>query len=85
MAIFDFLKEKKMREETVITFPALLGAVSRGQYVKMKEIPDEIFSTGVLVPAAALSRRRERYTRRSAGRSVRWRIRFMQSVSRQAG
>ena len=48
MAIFDFLKEKKMREETVITFPALLGAVSRGQYVKMKEIPDEIFSTGVL-------------------------------------
>ena len=29
MAIFDFLKEKKMREETVITFPALLGAVSR--------------------------------------------------------
>ena len=49
MAILDFLKEKKGRETAEkITFPASLGAVSKGQYIQMKEIPDEIFSAGVL-------------------------------------
>lgn len=49
MGLFDILKGKNNAaapEEVV--FPATLGAVSKGNYVSMSKIPDEVFSTGIL-------------------------------------
>lgn len=48
MGLFDFLKNKKQDAPSAVTFPALIGAVAKGTYVEMSEIPDEVFSTGVL-------------------------------------
>lgn len=49
MGIFDFVKGKASAEAAeVITFPAVLGAVSKGTFVDMEQIPDEVFSAGVL-------------------------------------
>lgn len=46
---FDILKGKGGSEPAPeVTFPAVLGAAARGQYVPMSQIPDEIFSAGVL-------------------------------------
>lgn len=49
MGLFDKLKSKlgEQAAETV-TFPAVLGAACDGKYVAMKDIPDEVFSMGVL-------------------------------------
>lgn len=44
--LFDFLKKKPAQEE--ITFPATLGAVAKGTFLPMDQIPDAVFSTGVL-------------------------------------
>ena len=49
MGLFDKLKKKS--EPAVpapVTYPALLGAVAAGTFVTMAQIPDEVFSTGVL-------------------------------------
>lgn len=46
MGLFDFLKNKPAPAET--TFPVALGAVAKGKFVTMTEIPDAVFSTGVL-------------------------------------
>lgn len=49
MGLFDKLKKKP--ESTVpapVTYPALLGAMAAGTFVSMAQIPDEVFSTGVL-------------------------------------
>lgn len=49
MGLLDFVKGKASAEkEEVITFPAVLGAVSKGTFVDMGQIPDEVFSAGVL-------------------------------------
>lgn len=49
MGIFDFAKGKASAQTAeVITFPAALGAVSKGMFVDMEQIPDEVFSAGVL-------------------------------------
>ena len=49
MGLFSFLKGK---EPTVslseITFPVTLGAVAKGNFVSMAEIPDEVFSSGAM-------------------------------------
>ena len=49
MGLFDFLKTKE-KEPTpaAVTFPAVLGAVAKGAFVPMDQIPDEVFSTGVM-------------------------------------
>ena len=47
MGLFDFLKNKE-KPASVITYPAVLGAVSSGTVVPMSEIPDEVFSQGIL-------------------------------------
>lgn len=44
--LFDFLKKKPAQEE--VTFPAALGAVAGGTFLPMEQIPDAVFSTGVL-------------------------------------
>ena len=46
MGIFDFLKNKS--ESVQITFPVQLGAAAKGCFVPMEQIPDEMFSTGIL-------------------------------------
>lgn len=46
MGLFDKLFKKEQPEE--ITFPLALGASANGTMVAMEEIPDEVFSTGVL-------------------------------------
>lgn len=49
MGLFDILKGKNsgtVPEEVV--FPVTLGAVSKGKYVSMSKISDEVFSTGIL-------------------------------------
>lgn len=44
MGLFDFLKEKQPEPE----FPTTLGAPAGGTLVAMEDIPDPVFSTGVL-------------------------------------
>lgn len=46
MGFFDFLKGKE--QPASITFPVDLGAVAKGRFVAMENIPDPVFSTGVL-------------------------------------
>ena len=49
MGLFDFLKGKEKADEpAAVTFPAVLGAVAKGTFVPMDQIPDEVFSTGAL-------------------------------------
>lgn len=48
MGLFDFLKGKEEPTPAPITFPVDLGAVTKGEYVSMENIPDPVFSTGVL-------------------------------------
>ena len=49
MGFFDFLKGKGSEpEQAAVTFPAILGAPTQGTFVAMGQIPDEMFSTGVL-------------------------------------
>ena len=45
MAFRDLFKKK---EAAVVTFPAVLGAPAKGTFVTMSEIPDTVFSGGVL-------------------------------------
>ncbi len=45
MGLFDRFREKK---PAPLAFPATLGAVTSGTFVPMNQIPDEVFSSGVL-------------------------------------
>lgn len=45
MGLFDRLREKKT---PAAAFPATLGAVAAGTFVPMDQIPDAVFSAGVL-------------------------------------
>lgn len=46
MGLFDFLKGKEKPE--AVPFPAVLGATAKGTCIPMEEVPDPVFSTGVL-------------------------------------
>lgn len=46
MGIFGFMK--KGQEPAPIHYPAELGAAAAGTFVAMEQIPDQVFSTGVL-------------------------------------
>ena len=50
MGLFDFMKakDKSQPSPAVPVFPDTLGAAAKGTFVTMAEIPDEVFSTGVL-------------------------------------
>lgn len=49
MAFLDFLKGKNTGGSPAgISFPAELGGCAEGMFVPMDQIPDEVFSTGVL-------------------------------------
>lgn len=49
MGFLDFLKGKGSEpEQAAVTFPVILGAPAQGAFVAMTQIPDEVFSTGVL-------------------------------------
>lgn len=48
MGFFDFLKGKEQNAPLVVTFPAALGATSKGNFVAMADVPDTMFSTGVM-------------------------------------
>ena len=49
MGFFDFLKGKETEAAPIaVQYPAILGAVAKGEFVTMSHIPDEVFSTGVL-------------------------------------
>lgn len=49
MGLFDKLKKRPEADAPgSITYPATLGAVSAGTFVTMSQIPDEVFSAGVL-------------------------------------
>ena len=49
MGLFDFLKTKEPAPASAaVTFPAMLGAVAKGTAIPMKQIPDEVFSSGVM-------------------------------------
>lgn len=45
MGIFGFKKEKKAEK---LSFPAIIGAPTTGEFVTMKEIPDKVFSQGMM-------------------------------------
>lgn len=46
MGLFDFLKNKE--EPAAVTFPAVLDAAAKGTFVPMAEVPDEVFSQGIM-------------------------------------
>lgn len=49
MGLFGFLKDKgKERPAPAVNAPEVLGAPAKGTFVAMEQIPDEVFSTGVL-------------------------------------
>nr|WP_217933822.1 PTS glucose transporter subunit IIA [Enterocloster clostridioformis] len=49
MGLLGFLKGKEQTHEAAApVFPLTLGATAKGTLVPMNEIPDEVFSTGVL-------------------------------------
>lgn len=49
MALLDFLKGKKAEPvPAAVSFPVSLGAPAEGRFVSMSQIPDEVFSTGIL-------------------------------------
>ena len=49
MGLFDFLKTKETAPApAAAVFPAVLGAVTKGTFVPMNQIPDEVFSAGVM-------------------------------------
>lgn len=55
MGFLDFLKGKGGEpEQAAATFPAILGAPAQGAFVAMDQIPDEVFSTGVLGPCCGV-------------------------------
>ena len=53
MGLFDFLK-KSPAAPAAVTFPADIGAVANGRFVAQEELPDELFSTGVLGPCCGV-------------------------------
>lgn len=50
MGIFGFIKKEKSPAAT----PIILGAAAKGTFVPMKDIPDEVFSSGVLGPCCGI-------------------------------
>ena len=49
MGLFDFMKGKGNTETPEpVTYPVILGAAAKGKFVPMAEIPDEVFSAGIL-------------------------------------
>ena len=49
MGLLDLFKGKGSEpEEAAVTFPVILGAPTQGTFVSMDQIPDEMFSSGVL-------------------------------------
>lgn len=53
MGLRDLFKKKE--EAVEIPFPAALGAPADGTFVTMNQIPDEVFSTGVLGPCCGIT------------------------------
>lgn len=48
MGLFGFLKGKGPEAPAPVSFPASLGSASAGTYVPMAQIPDEMFSQGIM-------------------------------------
>lgn len=49
MGLFGFLKGKEAAATPVaVTFPVVLGAAAKGTVVPMNQVPDEVFSQGIL-------------------------------------
>ena len=48
MGLFDFLKNKDKEQPSAPTFPAVLGAPCKGSFVPMDQVPDEVFSQGIM-------------------------------------
>lgn len=48
MGLFGFLKGKEPEAPAPVSFPASLGSASAGTYVPMAQIPDEMFSQGIM-------------------------------------
>jgi len=53
MGLRDLFSKKE--KTSGISFPAMLGAVTDGTFVTMNQIPDEVFSTGVLGPCCGIT------------------------------
>ncbi len=48
MGLFGFLKKEDGSAAGTVEFPLTLGSPAKGAFVPMAQIPDEVFSTGVL-------------------------------------
>lgn len=48
MGLLDFLRKNEKKRETIPVWPVTLGAAAEGNTVPMEEIPDQIFSAGIL-------------------------------------
>lgn len=47
MGVFDFFK-KPETNESIATFPIILGTDAKGTLIPLEQIPDEVFSQGIL-------------------------------------
>ena len=70
MGLFDMFKKK----DAAPSFPVVLAADAAGAFVKMEDIPDEVFAQAFWASAAVLTLRRARCTPPVTARSPRHRI-----------
>lgn len=48
MGLFDKFKKKGQEAPAEISFPAVLGAAAKGTFIPMDQVPDPVFSQGVM-------------------------------------
>lgn len=48
MGLFDFLKTEKDEGAKAENTPVMLGAPAKGIFVAMEQVPDEVFSQGIM-------------------------------------
>ena len=70
MGLFDMFKKK----DAAPSFPVVLAADAAGAFVKMEDIPDEVFAQGILGQGCGIDLRRARCTPPVTARSPRHRI-----------
>ena len=54
MGLFDFLKTEKDEGAKAENTPVMLGAPAKGTFVAMEQVPDEVFSQGIMGWGGAL-------------------------------
>lgn len=54
MGLFDFMKKKETPAPAVVEWPVVVAADAKGKVLKMDEVPDDVFSQGILGPCCGI-------------------------------